>query len=264
MENAMISIPKLSQIPFETALFGGIGYTLGRFVNVNEKHSTVIFVVTSLANNILFQVMNRWGRPFLNHVVYPYFKMSPEALYIGSHTLVSSVAFLAAQQLNLIGRRVAGIGLFLSAAVFVAKVSILNQQIDHEIHHPTQDVSPFLNAMELMFHDRRLEWSVSVGPFTPKQETQRYEELKKTIKKILPSEINHTITYRDGIAPRTQTLLLQAIRCIQDRSKRLEIVELLLKKGADPKVQGWYYSSIDPIQEAAGDHQLVELLKRKV
>ena len=92
----------------------------------------------------------------------------------------------------------------------------------------------FLEAMELMFTDRGLEWGVWLD-LTPEQKNQRYEELKTAIELISTEDINKITSYREGMAWRDQTLLLQAIMVITDPAHRLEIVKMLLAKGADPK-----------------------------
>ncbi len=122
----MILTPKLSQISFEALLLGGIGYALGRFANVDPKLSAQVLVIAGLANTILFAVTNYWGRSYLNRMIFP-FHVSPQALYVGTNTLVSATAILAAQQLNLISRCVAGGALFVTAAVLLARISLLNQ-----------------------------------------------------------------------------------------------------------------------------------------
>jgi hypothetical protein len=109
----------------------------------------------------------------------------------------------------------------------------------------------FREAMELMFEDRKLDWGGWLNPpLTPEQKTQRHEDLKKAIENILPADINKNLEYRDRMMDRQQTLLLQAIMCIKDSSRRLEIVKILIEKGADPRVQGFYYADVDPIGEA--------------
>ena len=123
---------------------------------------------------------------------------------------------------------------------------------------------PFLEAMELMFPDRCLDLGVWLDPMTPEQLNQRHEKLKTVIKLIPNKDINKKITYREGMASREQTLLLQAIMVITDPAHRLEIVKMLLAKGADPRVQGWRCIDVDPMQEAQDleDKDLSDTLKQ--
>ena len=121
--------------------------------------------------------------------------------------------------------------------------------------------------MELMFEHRGLEWGVWLSPRTKEAEAERYETLKKTILALSSININRTTTYRDGMTPRVQTLLLQAIMHITDPVKRLEIVKMLLAKGADPGMQGEYYSMfVDPLEEAkkTGDNQLINCISASI
>lgn len=111
------------------------------------------------------------------------------------------------------------------------------------------------------------EWNhaagFSVNPsFTPRQKAERDKNLKKAIDEILPEDINETIGLRDGMMTRNQTLLLHAIMMVDDPERRFEIVRILLEKGADPDVEGFYYQPVKPLEEAAraNDPQLLEIL----
>jgi len=125
------------------------------------------------------------------------------------------------------------------------------------------DDNLFYHAFDLMFSERTLEWGNWVGPFTPEQMDERHRTLIKVIEKLPNNLINEAVNYREGMNTRAQTLLLQAIMEIHDADKRLEIVQLLLNKGADPSEQGFYYSDVDPIREAerTRDQQLIDLLQ---
>lgn len=122
--------------------------------------------------------------------------------------------------------------------------------------------TPFEKAMDLMFEDRGLQWGVWITSMTPEKKQERFEELKKNIDLILEDEVNNAIIYRDGMIDRSQTLLLQAIMCITNPAHRLEIVDLLIKKGANPYVDGFCYAPIYVKDEAlkTKDEQLINLI----
>jgi hypothetical protein len=113
----MIATPQLEQIPFETLLFGAIGGALGFLGKVNAKLSVAVLVIANLANHILFQIAHRLIEPKLN--------ISSEATYAATNAVVATITFIAAQQLNLISRRVAGSLMFLSGLIFMARLRVL-------------------------------------------------------------------------------------------------------------------------------------------
>lgn len=121
----MIPTPKLSHLPFDTLLMGGIGFALGKLGNINERLSATILGVASIANTVLYEVANRWARPFMNQVTHPYFSLSSKALYAGTNAFVSTIAVLAAQNFALISRRTAGLCLFVTSSVFLARLHML-------------------------------------------------------------------------------------------------------------------------------------------
>lgn len=113
----MIPTPQLSQLPFDTLLFGGAGYILGRLSNVNERLLAGVLTIASIANHILFQVANRWIPPYLG--------FSSEAIYMGTNTLATIATIIAVQQLDLLSRRWAGVLIFGALAVLASRLRIL-------------------------------------------------------------------------------------------------------------------------------------------
>lgn len=115
-------------------------------------------------------------------------------------------------------------------------------------------------AIDLMFG---VEWGVWQD-LTDEQKNKRYMDLKKAIEKILPEHINSIVNYRVGMASYATNLLLHAITKINDPAHRLEIVKILLDKGADPRVPGFYYKEIEILKEAVkiGDELLLDLLRK--
>lgn len=111
--------------------------------------------------------------------------------------------------------------------------------------------------------------------FKPENREMRHKNLLETIDCIDSKPlfqdgvcINFATHYLPG--PRTQaTLLLQAVEKIGDPSKRIEVVALLLRKGADPTVAKYWYrcsNQISPIEVARkkNDEELLNLLTARV
>ena len=141
-------------------------------------------------------------------------------------------------------------------------------QLKVEVEQPKVDEKTkksheaFRQAIELICPWDHLA-GVSANPsFTAQQKKERDENLKKAIEDILPEHIDAATVLRDGMMSREQTLLLHAIMMIDDPARRREIVEILLDKGADPDVEGFYYQPVKPMEEAAraNDPQLLEVL----
>lgn len=120
----MISTPQFSQLPFETLILGGLGYTLGRLSKVNEEVSAAVLVIGSIANFILFKISDQWVRPQLEKLS-PQFKVSSEAIYTGTNAITATAAAFAAQHFELISRRMTGITVFAILGVFAARLKIL-------------------------------------------------------------------------------------------------------------------------------------------
>lgn len=137
--------------------------------------------------------------------------------------------------------------------------------LDSEDDQETPSI-PFEKAMELMFQHRKLEWEEQLDPLTDEQQKARHKELKEMIQEIDEKDINKVIIYRDGMMSREQTLLLQAVMNISDADQRLEIVTLLLEKGADPLIEGFYYAPVNLMKEAEliNDKQLIQILENAI
>lgn len=112
-----IFAPKISQLPFELIIAGSLGYAVGCYGKVNEKLSTSVLMIRSLANYTLFYVADLTIRHYLN--------ISKEALYTVIDLGVSGGAICAARKLDLLSRRMACAMVFASAALFTARLSIL-------------------------------------------------------------------------------------------------------------------------------------------
>jgi hypothetical protein len=113
----MIETPQLRQIPFDTIIWGGIGYALGRFAKVDAKLAAAVLIVANIANHILFQSANYCVRPLL--------EISTEAVYTATNAAISMTTILALRHLNLLSRRVAGSLIFVSIAIVAARLTML-------------------------------------------------------------------------------------------------------------------------------------------
>lgn len=119
----MIPTPQLSQLPFDLFIFGAGGYIMGRLTHVNERLSAAVLAIASIANHILFQIVDRWINPKLNEKFE--FNFSSSAIYTGTNAIVSVATIIAAQQFDLISRSWAGILIFSSLAIFAARLRVL-------------------------------------------------------------------------------------------------------------------------------------------
>lgn len=117
-------------------------------------------------------------------------------------------------------------------------------------------------AMDLMFEDRSIiqHWG---QPFPQDQLDERFERLKQRLQKILKEDIDELLGYREGMMTRAANLLQQAIMHISSPERCLEIVKILLEKGANPKAEGSYYVATTALElaEERNFPELTELLQ---
>ena len=134
----------------------------------------------------------------------------------------------------------------------------------------------FFKAINLMFEKGyNPEWALKPYNddwFKPENREPRHTDLLETINHIDTEPlfqdgvcINGVIAYRSGMGGRQATLLLQAVNEIHNPPKRLEVVSLLLKKGADSTLAVYwepYGDPLSPIEAAKSekDQQLIDLL----
>jgi hypothetical protein len=119
----MIPTPQLSQLPFDTLIFSAAGYVMGRLANVNERLAAAVLAIASIANHILFQIVDRWINPQLKDRFE--LNLSSGAIYTGTNGAVAIATILAAQQLDLLSRHWAGVLIFGSLAIFAARLRVL-------------------------------------------------------------------------------------------------------------------------------------------
>jgi hypothetical protein len=102
------------------------------------------------------------------------------------------------------------------------------------------------------------------APFFTKEElTNRYDEFCKILQKATFTHINQVLYYED----KAVTLLIHAIDQIQDPVRRLQIVLMLLERGADPRVKGkrfivnfgWERDALKAARET-GDENLIAVI----
>lgn len=114
----MIATPKWSfQIPAGMVVMGGIGFAVGRLVQVNEKLSIAVLAIYSLANDILFLAAK--------HTIRQPLHISSQALYVGTNTLVSTITIFTARHLDLISRRVTCALFFANSLILASRLSML-------------------------------------------------------------------------------------------------------------------------------------------
>ena len=134
----------------------------------------------------------------------------------------------------------------------------------------------FHKSINLMFENGyNAAWTAGPykeGWFLPENRELRHTDLKKAIVNIVTTPlfqggicINSLGGYRKGMGGREVTLLLQAVEEITDSPKRLDVVRLLMEKGADPTLAvRWnaYEERLSPIQAAENkkDQALINLL----
>ena len=193
-------------------------------------------------------------------------------IYLSTNKICSSLNLKAELSLTSQQKRIAAIICFAFACLATAyAIFACNKQRQVALQQKVQDnkikksEAAFEQAMELMFDNRKLNWGEWLDPAsrTAEQKVKRHEELKGALAELLPQQVNSSLIYRDSIGNREQTLLLQAIMEIRDPAHRLEIVKILLAKGADIDGQGYYYGPINVMDEAnqTKDQQLIEFLQ---
>jgi hypothetical protein len=121
----MIAVPERSQILFESLLLGGIGFVGGTISHADAPLAASVLIIGNIANHILFELGDAWVRPQLSSLRHS-LKFSSEAIYVGTNSVVTVATILAAQQLELLSRRMASVLIFMSLAVLAARISILS------------------------------------------------------------------------------------------------------------------------------------------
>lgn len=111
----MIIIPKWSQVHIGMLAWGAVGFVAGQVGQVDSKLTTLVFAISSLANDLLFFA----AKDILKKPV------SLKALYVGTNTLVSTVAIFAARHLELISRRTVCGLVFANSLLLAARLRML-------------------------------------------------------------------------------------------------------------------------------------------
>lgn len=104
--------------------------------------------------------------------------------------------------------------------------------------------------------------------FSEKEQIERFDELKKTVMKVCKRDINKRYGYQDGMMYHTVSLLLHATDHMHHQERRLEFVQLLLKRGIDLTTAGGFcYVPLDIIvsaKETTKDVKLIALLEAEL
>jgi hypothetical protein len=122
----MINIPHANELTSETLLMAGIGFVVGKIMQVNTLLSTSVLVIANLANHLLFALANNLAYDLDENEKKVFKLMTPQVIYTSTNAVVSIVTILAAQSLDLISKRLAGTFIFVSLAVLVARIRIIS------------------------------------------------------------------------------------------------------------------------------------------
>lgn len=116
--------PYGQEIANEALLAGGIGYGAGVAVGSNPELFGSTLAVFTLANVFFYELANACVRPLLN-CLQTYADVTPELTYAVTCVSVSTLTFIALNQLELISRRVAGVFVIISLAAFAGRLRII-------------------------------------------------------------------------------------------------------------------------------------------
>lgn len=125
-----MAISKLTQATVETFLMAGIGCGSGLILQVNPGLTASLFAILTIANHILFEAADRWARPLLNTVTKSQFIFSSELTYACTTLAVSAISFVAAQQLEILSKRLAGVFIFVSCGTFLGRLRTIYDPIE--------------------------------------------------------------------------------------------------------------------------------------
>jgi hypothetical protein len=147
-----------------------------------------------------------------------------------------------------------------------------NQTTEINIQLKNEPSPPLIiQAMLLVLRSNRrngiLENEYKLNPYNPPlDEEKEYPELLRLISLIPSEDINQVMTYKEWReGEHSLTLLNQIMATFAPQSqKRLQLAELLLKKGADPRIKGYYGSNRTALEIQLGsnldDDRLKDLL----
>lgn len=120
----MIHVPRLSHVPFDALIAGGVGFALGHLSKVDAKLSALTLAVASVANYLLFKSFDCFFRHAVK-VKDPAF--ASRAIYVTTNFVISSATIIAAKYFELLSNRMTVVCLFGSLGYLAVRLKLLNQ-----------------------------------------------------------------------------------------------------------------------------------------
>ena len=121
----MINTPQLNQAFPEILIAAGIGTAAAMTFDMNPGLVATVCAVSTFVNYALFGAANLWVRPALNNLTKSQFEISEKLTYTFTVLAVSTVTFIAAQQLDILSSKLAGVLIFCSCACFLGRLRII-------------------------------------------------------------------------------------------------------------------------------------------
>ena len=140
-------------------------------------------------------------------------------------------------------------------------LSRVSKQEINAIENSSNNESPvplIIQAITLVFgrSDAVIEDKYQLDPFRERDSEKDYQELLKLIPLIPITDINRYIVYSRRKEKKSNiTLLNQTMSSYSPQpGKRLELVKLLLKQGADPRIKGYSHGDRSALEMQLGEN----------
>jgi hypothetical protein len=122
----MIHVPKLTHVPANTIILGGVGFALGHITKANPLLSAAILATSSVANYVLFKFFDCFLRHGLKAKT-PSRAFVSQTTYTSTNLTVSLAAIFAARHFELISRRSTGACVFLTLGLLATRLMDLTE-----------------------------------------------------------------------------------------------------------------------------------------